>query len=87
MKKTLGIILLSTLMSTSAVAAGADAKNTTPKVERKVVRVVVKENNIKANYQQTNTRHLTRVYGSQTAAAKVIKPQKEKGGMPNLFKN
>lgn len=87
MKKTLGTILLSILMSTSAAAAGADSNGETSKVERKVVRVVVKENNIKANYQKTDSRHLTRVYGAQTAAAKVIKPEKKKGGMPNLFKN
>lgn len=86
MKKTLGIILLTSFVSTSAFAGNQSDAKETPKVDRKVVRVIVKDVKTNANFVKSDTKHLTRVYGSRSAAAKVIKPTKKSGEMPNLFK-
>ena len=86
MKKTLGIILISSLISTTAFAGTVPSQEQVKPVERKVVRVVVKEQSVKARHVQTNTRHLTRIYGPQAASAKVFKPKgSSTGDMPNLY--
>ncbi len=87
MKKLLGIILMSSLVSTSAFAGNTSTADQAPKVERKVVRVVVKEHKTNAKFMKSNSKHLVRVYGSQSASAKVFKPESKSGGMPNLYKN
>jgi len=85
-KKTLGTIFLTFMISTPAVADSSSAPELAPKAERKVVRIVVKDKKVKANYRITDSKHIKRVFGSQVAAAKVIKPTEKSGGMPNLFK-
>ncbi len=87
MKRTLGIILLTSMLSTPAMAGSTSSSDQAPKVERKVVRVVVKEKKVTANYLKTDTKHIKRAYGTQNSAAKVFKPTSNSAGMPNLFKN
>ncbi len=87
MKKTLGIILLTSMIATPAMAGSISTSDQAPKVERKVVRVIIKEKKVTANYLKTDNKHIKRAYSTQNSAAKVIKPHKLKGGMPNLFKN
>ena len=87
MKKLLGIILMSSLVSTSAFAGNTSTSDKAPKIERKVVRVVVKENTTEAGFVKSDRKHLVRIYGSQAATAKVFKPKTKSGGMPNLYKH
>ncbi len=82
-KRILGISLLACTMA--AGTAHADTtKEVQTNVKRKVVRVVVKDKPVKADFEKDN-RHLIRVYGSQNATGKVIKPKSSTGQMPNLF--
>ena len=87
MKKLLGIILMSSLVSTSAFAGNTSTSVQAPKVERKVVRVVIKENTMSAKFVKSDNKHLVRTYGAQSSSAKVFKPKTKSGGMPNLYKN
>lgn len=84
LKNILGISLLSVTMGFGTAQAD-DAKTTNVDVKRKVVRVVVKDKPVNAEYSKIDRRHLIRVYGSQTASGKVIKPKQTSEQMPNLF--
>ena len=75
------------MVSTSAFAGNMSTSDQTPKVERKVVLVVVKETKTDAKFLKSKDKHLVRVYGSQSGTAKVFKPKTKSGGMPNLYKN
>ncbi len=87
MKKLLGIIVFSSLVSTNALAGNSKKADQAPQAERKVVRVVVKDQTTQAKYVKSKNPYLVRTYGAQTAAAKVYRPDLKKGNMPNLYKN